>query len=1005
MRFERRRSVAGVPIRDQVTWKLVDAVIRNGDGSVRFEQRGVEVPEAWSTDAVNVLAQKYFRKAGVADAVYEQIDGHEAFPSWLRPSSYNPVDVTFGAETSAHAVFHRMAGAWTYWGWRGGYFDDEESASAFFDECYMSLAMQTAAPNSPQWFNTGLFWAYGISGPASGQWAVDADGEPYETDNSYERPQPHACFIQPVTDDLVNPGGMMDLWTREARLFKQGSGSGSNMSAIRAKGEKLSGGGVSSGLISFLEVGDRSAGSIQSGGTTRRAALMRCLDLDHPEVLDFIWWKVREEAKSAAISVGSRTAYELLSAVADANGEDDYSIDAARNAGIPEAMIDRARVGIVPESHAVGWEGEATRTVSGQNSNNSVRVTDKFMRKLDDPLDYTWHLTARTTGDSVKQVTAPGLWDQICRATWAGGDPGIQFDTTINEWHTCPNDGRINASNPCSEYMFLDDTACNLASLKLTAYLRDDSSLDLEAYEHDVRLWTVILDVSIGMASFPSREIAVNTWKYRTLGLGYMDLGGLLMRLALPYDSDEGRALAAGLTALMTGVAYRTSADMADELGAFPRWEANAEPMARVLRNHARAAGLVIFSPYEGLSISPIEYIAEYVPTNLQQRIEAAWESVNSDHQGFRNAQVTLLAPTGTISFVTDCDTTGIEPDFSLVKHKQLAGGGTMKLVNRAVGAALRHMEVPEEVVAAAEVYVAETGALDGFPIDLTEAERAVFDCSVPTHVGGRYLEYLSHVRMVAAVQPFLSGAVSKTINLPRHATVADVDRVYREAHRLGLKAVAPYRDGCKLSQPLNVTGSLIKVVELNAGTPLPRGVREYLPWRREGGVTQKVKIGEQSVFLTINPYPDGRPGEFYLILSHEGSTMRAMAELVAMMGSLALQYGAPAAELVDRLVGTRFEPAGFVEGHDRIKVASSIGDFVGRELGITYCGFDDLGQVSPASPIEALRTETVALDKRAVGVALGYTGDVCPECGNATMQRAGACLVCATCKATTGCG
>lgn len=1723
MRIDRRFSTPARPVVEQVTWKRARARIGDaGSGEVVFEA-DVEVPATWGDHATNVLAQKYLRKAGVPDRTRHR-DETDGLPAWLRPSV--PAEGhTLGHETSARQIFHRLAGCWTYWGWDEGLFDEETDARAFYDETFLMLALQLAAPNSPQWFNTGLHWAYGITGSAAGLWAVDDVGEPYLTQNAYEHPQPHACFIQPVADDLVNAGGIMDLVTREARLFKFGSGTGTNPSTIRGIDEPLRSGGKASGLISFLRVSDRAAGVIKSGGTclapnqrvytergpiavcelasrpdgficlsydppagrfktkrarawlageknlvrivtdkgsfevsddhpvmmlggivtragdltpgrsimpcavrgsakpivslrdgrggreflhvmiaqdvlnwdlsggrivhhddedgwnndpsnlvlladqaehaalhgrrafergahpfqtievdrsgtrngmhrdgsfwkderkvetyrglqrggiarrsrsmqlvaarsktlntifrvrnlggsvdtletyvrdrrrligpvgeryvrdiigrqfgswngvlaamnednhrvvaierlgrspvydvevdcptaddktvasghnfviwpngertgrgivvfnTRRAAKMWCVDLDHPEIEAFVDWKTNEEAKAAAIAVGSRAMRDALKELAelsrrwnerDADPEKRAELtsmmerlaDDARAGGVPEAMIDRARNGMVPDAIELGWMSEAEDTVSGQNANNSVRPTNEFFDRVDD--NGAWDLTARTTGKVVRTLQARDLWSSVCRAAWACADPGVQFDTTINEWHTCPNDGRINASNPCSEYMFLDDTACftgetlvwtsdgprrfdelakigrtvpvltelengrlayrdmiaprltgraadlvevtfkargargrrnsyttlrctpdhefflrdgsrtraidlkpgvsvesayrsapgyaaiyttsgdhvrehllsaeyvsgrrsdptvehghhedydrennaignvelvdkkkhigdharrwfqtatpealraradkiskansgripsevtrqrmktahlgikqpasvvekratanrgkkrdgtalanlrtgarrrfeknpvgatagtiwitdgsanrrvstdaipdgwhrgqtraapnhtivsvkrleeradvycgtvqatgrffvslgtdhregvlvkncNLASLRLTGFLDVDRAtdptvpmgrlLDLDGYEHAVRLWTIVLEVSVYMAAFPSREIARRSYLYRTLGLGYADLGALLMRLGLPYDSPEGRSLAAGLTALMTGVAYRTSAELAETVGPFDRWEANEEPMRRVLRNHARAASIAM-DDYEGLSVRPYE--VDRAPAALWVRVHDAWVSVLAA-RSFRNAQVTLLAPTGTISFVMGCDTTGVEPDLGLAKQKNLAGGGTMFIVNRSVGSALRRLGYPANVVAAGVKNVETVGSLDRFAWR-DPMHEAVFDCANPAPGSGRFIRPLAHVEMVAAVQPFLSGAVSKTVNLPNDATIADFDEVFRTAHRLGVKAIAPFRDGCKLSQPLTVAGRDDKAAALRLATSnvygriavedeavtVARGRREYLPWRREHGFGQKVKIGNQSVHVRVHEYPDGRPAEVFMTLSHAGSDVRAWAD-VAMMGwSFALQYGMPVEEAVDNLVLTKFMPAGPVEGHDRIKMASSVADYLGRELGIVYCGRDDLGHVVPLRSVPATAIVAMAagtepsvepgtvLDRRAQGIALGYTGDICPNCDNATMRPIGTCLVCETCYTDTGCG
>src|SRR3984893_15771069 len=614
MHIARHFTTAGRDPYETVPFRTASSEIRNPDGSVVFHAEGFEVPAEWSQVASDILAQKYFRKAGVPARLAPVAE--QGLPPWLWRRTADEAALAalaesarHGGETSARQVFDRMAGTWTHWGWKGGYFDTEEDASAFYDEIRLMLARQIGAPNSPQWFNTGLHWAYGIDGPAQGHYFVDhKTGKLCTSNSAYEHPQPHACFIQSVADDLVNEGGIMDLWVREARIFKYGSGSGSNFSKIRGEGEALSGGGRSSGLMSFLRIGDRAAGAIKSGGTTRRAAKMVIVDIDHPDIETFIDWKVVEEQKVAALVAGSKLAARHLKLIMTAcrEGSDPAQnpalkreVRAARRAMIPESYIQRviqfARQGyteIAFRTYDTDWESEAYLTVAGQNSNNSVRVSDDFLERVSS--DGIWELTRRTDGKIAKQLRARELWDKIGHAAWASADPGLQFDTTINDWHTCPASGRINASNPCSEYNFLDDTACNLASLNLMAFRHEPEdhggSFDLPAFEHAVRLWTIVLEISVLMAQFPSKEIARRSYGFRTLGLGYANLGGLLMSMGLPYDSAAGRAIGSAITALMTGSSYATSAEMAGELGAFPRFAENRAAMLRVIRNHRRAA-------------------------------------------------------------------------------------------------------------------------------------------------------------------------------------------------------------------------------------------------------------------------------------------------------------------------------------------------------------------------------------------------------------------------------
>src|ERR1700734_3098512 len=698
MRIERRNTTAGQSPYAPIDFRLTTSEIRNPDGSVVFRLENVEVPGFWSQVASDVLAQKYFRKAGVA-ARLRKVE-EETVPSWLWRSVPDaealadlPEAQRYVSELSSKQVFDRLAGCWTYWGWKGGYFTSEEDASAFHDELRYMLTKQMVAPNSPQWFNTGLHWAYGIDGPSQGHFYVDhKTGNLVPSATAYEHPQPHACFIQGIADDLVNEGGIMDLWVREARLFKYGSGTGSNFSRLRGEGEKLSGGGKSSGLMSFLKIGDRAAGAIKSGGTTRRAAKMVVVDADHPDIETYIDWKVKEEQKVAALVTGSRINQKHLKAVLKAcvncegSGDDCFDpeknpvlrreIKAARKNYVPDGMIKRviqfARQGYKDIDFPIydtDWDSEAYLTVSGQNSNNTVRVTDEFLKAVE--ADGDWDLTWRTKpGKVAETVKAGDLWEKIAHAAWASADPGLQYHTTINDWHTCPESGPIRASNPCSEYMFLDDTACNLASLNLLQF-RDTTtkSFDVKGYEHAIRLWTLTLEISVAMAQFPSREIARLSYDFRTLGLGYANIGGLLMSSGIPYDSDHGRAICAALSSILTGRAYATSAEIAAKSGVFPGHRANAQAMLRVIRNHKRAADGDV-SGYETLSVAPTpldhDELANAGPAwaELSEAARASWSDALKlgEAHGYRNAQVSVVPPTGTIGLVMDCDTTGIEP-------------------------------------------------------------------------------------------------------------------------------------------------------------------------------------------------------------------------------------------------------------------------------------------------------------------------------------------------------
>jgi ribonucleoside-diphosphate reductase alpha chain len=1016
-------------------------------------------------------------------------------PSWLWRSvpdeaalALLPEDTPhFGGESDARQVFDRLAGTWTYWGWKSGYFTTEEDASAFFDELRYMLAMQMGAPNSPQWFNTGLHWAYGIDGPSQGHYYVDfTTGELCASNSAYEHPQPHACFIQSVEDDLVNEDGIMDLWVREARLFKYGSGTGSNFSKLRGENENLSGGGKSSGLMSFLKIGDRAAGAIKSGGTTRRAAKMVVVDIDHPDIEDFIDWKVTEEQKVAALVTGSKILSERLNAILKAcvncEADDDGCFDPKRNpalkrevktarkAKVPDNAIRRviqfARQGYTSiefKTYDTDWDSEAYLTVSGQNSNNSVRVTDAFLHAVES--DGEWQLTNRK-GGVAKVVQAQDLWEKIGHAAWACADPGVQFHTTINDWHTCPDSGPIRASNPCSEYMFLDDTACNLASLNLLSFRNEDRSFDVEAYEHAIRLWTVVLEIAVTMAQFPSKRIARLSYDYRTLGLGFANIGGLLMTSGIPYDSPQGRALCGALAAIMTGVAYATSAEMARELGAFPGYAANREPMLRVMRNHARAARGET-SGYEGLETAPVPLDHASCPDlRLLAHAVRAWEQAIElgRNYGYRNAQATVIAPTGTIGLVMDCDTTGIEPDFALVKFKKLAGGGYFKIINRMVPEALRTLGYDEAAIKRIVDYAVgrgtlaeapgvnhETLAAKGFTPDKIEAlEQAVesafdikfifnkwtlgedfctealaikperldaadfdllaeigfsksdieaanefacgamtlegapgldtkhlpvFDCASPCgRKGTRFLSVESHIRIMAAAQPFISGAISKTINMSNQASVEDCKEAYMLSWRLALKANALYRDGSKLSQPLNAqlladeedeqdeavaaltsdqpaaqraSAVAERVVERIVERVRTRAERERLPDRRKG-YTQKAVVGGHKVYLRTGEYEDGRLGEIFIDMHKEGAAFRAMMNNFAIAVSVGFQYGVPLEEFVDAFTFTRFEPAGPVRGNAAIKNATSILDYLFRELAVSYLGRYELAHVDP---------------------------------------------------------
>ena len=1084
MKFERRFTTAGKDPYASLEFRFASSEIKNPDGTVVFRAENIEVPEQFSQVATDIIAQKYFRKAGVP-AQLKTVE-ESAVPSWLWRSVPDkaalaklPEEERFSGESSAKQVFNRLAGTWTYWGWKGGYFSDEEDARTYYDEmCYM-LAAQMAAPNSPQWFNTGMHWAYGIDGPSQGHHYVDyKTGKLTRSASAYEHPQPHACFIQSVSDDLVNEGGIMDLWVREARLFKYGSGTGSNFSRIRGEGESLSGGGRSSGLMSFLRIGDRAAGAIKSGGTTRRAAKMVTVDVDHPDIEAYVDWKVIEEQKVAALVAGSKLAQlhmgEVMAACHDeaVSGDDRFkprankrlkkAIIAARGAMIPENYVQRviqfARQGYTEiefKTYDTDWDSEAYLTVAGQNSNNSVRVSNEFLQAVLDKGD--WELVKRRDNGVAKRINASDLWEKIAYAAWACADPGLQYDTTINEWHTCPEGGRINASNPCSEYMFLDDTACNLASLNLMQFRHEDGSFDIPAFEHACRFWTLTLEISVLMAQFPSKEIAQLSYEYRTLGLGFANIGGLLMAQGHSYDSDEGRAICGSISAIMTGVAYATSAEIASEVGPFPQYKKNAKHMLRVMKNH-RLAAHGKAKGYKGLNILPVPLDAAPCPDQkLIDAAKAAWDKaveLGSEH-GYRNAQATVIAPTGTIGLVMDCDTTGIEPDFAIVKFKKLAGGGYFKIINRVVPEALANLGYSEaqisdiinyavgagslkncqsispsalrdkgfgdeelakveaamesafdvkfafnrftlgddfcketlgftdaqlndysfnmlealgfekDAIEAANTHVCGSMTLEGAP-HLKDEHLPVFDCAnVCGRIGKRFLSVNSHITMMAAAQPFISGAISKTINMPNSATVEECGEAYMLSWRLGLKANALYRDGSKLSQPLSsgliddieddeeaaealdtpVAAAAPQVIEKIVERIVHSAEREKLPQRRKG-YTQKATVGGHKVYLRTGEYEDGRLGEVFIDMHKEGAAFRSLMNNFAIAVSIGLQYGVPLEEFVEAFTFTRFEPQGIVSGNDAIKMSTSILDYTFRELAISYLDRHDLGHV-----------------------------------------------------------
>ncbi len=1045
-RFRRVYTTPGIDPFETIEWDRRKSRISNPDGSTVFELKDLEIPKAWSQLATDIIASKYFRKAGVPGT---------------------------GNEVSARQTVTRIARSLRKAGEElGGYFADQDAADAFEAELTHMLVTQVGAFNSPVWFNCGLAQEYGITGKPVGNWDWNRQtNQVQESADSYSRPQLSACFIQSVSDDLMD---MADLVKREMRIFKFGSGTGTNFSRIRSEGEKLSSGGTSSGLMSFLEIYDKSAGAIKSGGTTRRAAKMVCLDMDHPDIDRFIDWKMREEDKARVL---------------------------IEHGGLPS-----------------DFNGEAYHTVSGQNSNNSVRVSDDFMKAVEQ--DGTWETKYRTGGKVAKAWKARELWDKVATAAWKCADPGVQYDTTINQWHTCPNTDRIHASNPCSEYMFLDDSACNLASLNLTKFLSPEGIFDVDRYRHAIEVFFTAQEIAVDFASYPNKQIAQNSHDYRPLGLGYANLGTLLMLQGIPYDSDRGRGIAAALTAILTGRAYRQSAEMARTKGPFPGYEKNRDPFLKVMKMHREASYAIK---------------GEDCPTHLLKAAREDWDDVVAlgELYGCRNAQATVLAPTGTIGLLMDCDTTGVEPDFALVKFKKLAGGGYFKIVNESVPEALRRLgytkQQSEEIVAfvvgtntlksaapindqalagkgltAGEIarveaqlpkvfelahafnafVIGEEGmkrlglqaeddvlrklgfseaeidqsndvlcgrmTVEGAP-HLKEEHLAIFDCANKCgKTGQRFIHWMGHIKMMGAVQPFISGAISKTINMPAETTVDEIKEAYLQSWKLGLKAVALYRDGCKASQPLSTKserkekkeepaplaqGQLLPATVANPVSPTAasQSLKRFRLPKKRSGFTQEARIAGQKLYVRTGEYEDGTLGEIFVDLAKEGAAFRSMMNCFAMAVSIGLQHGVPLKDYVDMFTFMRFEPQGPVD-HPNIKMSTSVIDFIFRLLALEYLGQTEFAQVKPADGDTRMRRVTDFIKKveaaqaaetakaaaaapapakaAPVGEAsvlsehLGkMMGDApfCNVCGHTTVRN-GVCYKCLNCGNTLGC-
>lgn len=1156
LRIPRLFTHEGQDIYSTTEWDKRASVIRNPDGSMVFELHGVEVPKAWTQVATDILAQKYFRKTGVP----QSDDAGNA----LLDKDGNPV---LGSEKSLKQMINRLVGCWRFWGEMHGYFASESDAQTYEDEMKYMLLHQMASPNSPQWFNTGLNWAYGITGPPQGHWYVDPKTEQLTlSKDAYTRPQGHACYIQKIKDDMLNEGGIFDLITKEARVFKYGSGTGSNFSALRASGEPLSGGGLSSGMMSFLKIFDRAAGAVKSGGTTRRAAKMVIVDMDHPDIEEFIEWKVTEEQKVASMVAGSRTCYKHLNTIIKVVNEQnttDYAkneqlkkaVSSAVAANVPINYIMRA-LALAKQGHYTinfpiydtHYESDAYNTVSGQNSNNSASVPNSFIEAVEK--DDTWKMTARTTGEVMKTARARDIWNKIAYAAWASADPGVQFNDTMNEWNTCANDDKIRGTNPCSEYVFLDDTACNLASINLGKFLRDDDIFDVNAFKHATRLWTITLEITVLMAQLPGKNLAKGTYDYRTLGLGYANLGTVLMMMSIPYDSENALAWCSALTGIMCGESYATSAEMSAVLGPFPAYERNKEHMLRVMRNHRRAAYNASDYEYENLAVKPMGLDASKCPEYLSEAARECWDRavMLGERFGYRNAQATCIAPTGTIALVMSCDTTGIEPDFAIVKYKKLAGGGYFKIVNESVPKALKKLGYTNQEINNIGKYCKGHGTMNGCPHINAESLKAkgftdekinavesmlvnavdikfafnkhvlgedfcssvlklakdqlnnpninllkvigftkkqiddantyicgafmlegaphlkddhlpIFDCANKCGRNGkRFIAYTAHIRMMGAAQAYISGGISKTINMPADATVDDVKNAYMLAWKLMNKSIALYRDGSKLSQPLNISsdddeddallqllGKEAEDIDETKGAKelqeviVQRVQKKQLPKKRFG-ITHEARLGGHKVYVRTGEYPDGSLGEIFIDMYKEGAGYKALMNCFAIAVSKALQYGVPLEEFVDTFTFTRFEPYGIVQGSENIKQATSIVDYVFRVLGYEYLGRDDLIHVKGTNDVPRIEQmkmqhetimpkicgigtpkqagkqvsimdyeksfdETINIEKSETDAKMqGFTGEQCSNCASMKVVRAGSCAVCIDCGTTTGC-
>lgn len=1000
---QRKFTVAGKSPYDMLEYDKRSSVIKEPDGRIVFELHDIEVPKSWTQLATDIIASKYFRKAGVPET---------------------------GNEVNAQQVVYRISHTIRTFGEEQGYFRSTDDAESFEDDLAYMLLTQRGAFNSPVWFNCGLFHQYGILG-SKGNFGWNLQTQKVDVlANAYQNPQCSACFIQEVKDDIRD---IYNLLAQEAIVFKYGSGTGTNFSKIRGKGEKLSGGGTSSGLLSFLKIFDTGAGSIKSGGTTRRAAKMVILDIDHPDIVEFIDWKMKEEKKAKIL---------------------------------------------IQNGYPADFNGEAYMTVAGQNSNNSVRVTDEFMNSYltGGKFSTKW----RTTGKVAVEYEAKFLMKKIAEAAWACADPGIQFDTTINDWHTSANTAKIYATNPCSEFIFLDNTACNLASINLMKFMDDQDNFDIEGYRHACRVFFIAQEILVDLSSYPTEKLAQNSHDFRPLGLGYANLGTMLMVSGIPYDSDKGRSIAGALTAIMTGHAYKTSAEMAAVKGAFPGYEVNKDPCLKVMRKHRDAA---------------YQIDVKFCPSDLLRAAREDWDSTVDlgEKYGYRNAQATVIAPTGTIGLLMDCDTTGVEPEFSIVKWKKLAGGGHFKIVNSSIVRALKHLNYAEDdieeilayvlghntfegaphvhpealkklgftaeqikeaetsikkarswndwtpainpkvlinkglskaQVEEARIYIEGAQTLEGAP-GMKEEQLAIFDCANRCGNGKRFIEPMGHVKMMAAVQPFISGAISKTVNMPAQTTVEEIEKTYVEAWKLGLKAVALYRDGCKASQPLNTKSEekeADKTVIVQEYNGLKRGEKKAMPIKRHG-FTIEATVSGHKVFLRSGEYEDGKLGEIFVDMHKEGAAYRSLMNCFAISISMGLQYGVPLEKFVDKFTFVRFEPNGMTD-HPNIRMCTSIIDLVFRVLGFEYLGRTDFLHVKPAmdevkigdgpAPVAAITDVQAPLGdfektkvadsgmQQQLGAMMG-DAPACNSCGHVTVRN-GSCYKCLNCGNSMGC-